>query len=448
MKINDILTVKIEKLVYGLEGLTRIPLDGNDNFVVFVKGAMPNETVEIKITSISKNFAKAEIINIIEASKYRIKPFCPYYNACGSCLGQYMEYDYLAQQKAEILNDIFKNNYEGEITLEKSPDIYGYRHKVQFPTSRTKNSKRLLIGYYRQNSHELTNIKFCKMHPAIIDEILDYTRQNLPLEITCYDEKKHKGLLKNLLFRITKTGILMTFILNDNKIHPALEEFCTKLSQNFSQIKGIFANFNSKKTNRILSDESKKILGQDFIIENLEDKNYKMGPTSFFQVNPNAAKILFDEVKKHTKNSKNILDAFGGVGAIGIWTASGETKITLLEENVEATNFAKENFALNGIKNYEILAGDANLNFINLEKEGKTFDFTIIDPPRKGASKEGLIHLSKITNKIIYVSCNPTTLKRDADILKDLGFEIKSFKGFDLFPYTHHIECVSVFERD
>ncbi len=450
MKINDTLKVKIEKLVFGLEGLARVSSKDNDNFVIFVKGALVDEIVEIKITAVLKSYAKAEIINIIEPSKYRTKPVCPYYNACGSCSGQYMDYDYLVFQKAEILKDIFKNIYDKEIKVQKSPQIYEYRHKVQFPTQRTKNSKRLLIGYYRQNSHDLTNIKFCKMQPKIIDDILNYTRENLPVEISCYNEKKHKGILKNILFRITAGGILMTFVLNDTKIHPLLNKFSNDLTENFKEIKGIFANLNPQKSNKILSNESHKILGQEYIIEKLGNKKYKLGPTSFFQVNPSAAELLFDEVKNNAKDAETILDAFGGVGAIGIWLAdilNSGCKITLLEENLEATAYAKENFELNNIKNYEILEGDANLNFDNLEKENRCFDCAIVDPPRKGVEKEGLIKLSKITNKIIYVSCNPTTLKRDAQILKELGFNLKSLEGFDLFPYTHHIECVSLFEK-
>lgn len=439
MNIGDIRKVKIEKLVFGLLGLCHI-----DNFAIFVDNALPDEILEIEITSLFKSYAKAKIINIIEPSKYRIKPLCPYYNACGSCLGQYMEYDYLIKQKEEILKEIFSNITSNIRPFVKSPVIKGYRKKIQYPTRRTKNSKRLLIGYFKPKTHDITNLKFCMMQDDIIGQIIEYIRNNLEKDISCYDESNNKGLIKNILFRITSNGILLTFVLNETTIPNKLTDFSKKLTQNFSIIKGIFANFNPNNTNKILSNSSKKILGEDFIIETIKDKKYKMGPTSFFQINTSVMSLLFDEIKNNTNNATSIMDAFGGVGAIGIWISNLNSKITLLEENIEAIEFAKENFKLNNIKNFEIIKGDANANFKNIKNN---YDVIILDPPRKGSNLEGLKAISKLTKKIIYVSCNPMTLKRDSLILKDEGFEMSFVQGFDMFPYTHHIECLSVFEK-
>ncbi len=452
IKLNDIINIKIEKLTYGKEALARY---GEDNFVIFTKGALPDEELKVKITSLNKKFARAEIIEILKPSTHRIKPFCAIYNACGSCQNQICDYDYLIEQKTLILKDIFKNIIDEKLIypIIKSPKTLNYRHKIQYCARQTKNSKRILLGYYKDNSHDLTNIKFCPTQPEIINSIAQFIKDNFPLD--CYDEKTHKGLLKNVLFRINSSNneILLTLVFNleqDNLINfeSPIFKFSKKISSQFKELKGIFINFNPLKTNNILGKETIKIFGEDCIIEKLKNKKYYIGSTSFFQINPCAAELLFDVVKNSIKNNSTILDAYGGVGAIGIYTSEKAKKITLVEENENAVLMARKNFKLNNIENYEILEGDAKKHFINFEKENKKFDYVILDPPRSGCEKEGLLAISKVTNKIIYVSCNPQTLKRDILELDKENFKPKFIQGVDLFPYTYHIESVVLLERE
>ena len=452
IKLNDIINIKIEKLTYGKEALARF---GEDNFVIFVKGALPDEELKVKITSLNKKFARAEIIEILKPSPYRIKPFCPLYNACGSCQNQICDYDYLIEQKTLILKDIFKNIIDEKLIypIIKSPKTLNYRHKIQYCARQTKNSKRILLGYYKDNSHNLTNIKFCPTQPEIINSMAQFIRENFPLD--CYDEKNHKGLLKNVLSRINSSDneILLTLVLNlkqDELIdfESKIFKFSKKISAQFKELKGIFINFNPHKTNNILGKETIKILGEDYIKEQLKDKKYYIGATSFFQINPYAAEFLFDVVKNSIKNNSTILDAYGGVGAIGIYVYEKTKKITLVEENDNAILMAQKNFKLNNIENYEILKGDAKKHFINFQKENKKFDYVILDPPRSGCEKEGLLAISKVTDKIIYVSCNPQTLKRDIMELEKENFKPKFIQGVDLFPYTYHIESVVLLERE
>ena len=157
MKINDEIIVNVEKITPQGEGLCRY---GEDKFVIFIKNCLPNEKIKIKITSLNKHFARGEIIELIEPSKKRIKPFCPMYNACGSCQMQICDYDYLIELKKEILFDIFKNEKNLILPIIKSPKTKEYRHKIQFPARETKNSKRVLLGYFKENTHDITNIKF------------------------------------------------------------------------------------------------------------------------------------------------------------------------------------------------------------------------------------------------------------------------------------------------
>ena len=453
IKLNDEIIVTTEKLTSSGEAVARYT---EDKLVVFVKNALPDEKLKIKITHVNKRFLKGEITEIIEPSVNRIKPFCRIYNACGSCNFQICSYDYQIKQKNIILKELFQDITDNIYPVIKSPEEINWRHKVQFPTRETKNSKRVKIGYFKENSHDITDIKFCPVQPEIINEITEFLRKNYTLG--CYIEKNKKGHLKNILFRISHNSgdILLTFVLNlkeqefKNETKDYFKKFSDKIKSEFKHIKGVFVNFNFEHTNKIVGNTTLKISGEDFIEEKLNDKTYKIGSVSFFQVNPKSAVNLFNIVKENIKDNSTILDAYGGVGAIGIYVSNKAKSITLVEENKNATACAEENFKINNIKNFEILTGDAKEQFIKFKRENKKFDYVILDPPRSGCDIKdgGLDIISSLTDNIIYVSCNPITLKRDAKYLAENNFKLNSVTGVDLFPHTFHIECVAVFERN
>lgn len=456
INLNDEIVGKVEKMTFGGDGIIRF---GEEKFVVFVKGAVVLDYLKVKIISKNKTYAKAEIIEIITPSKYRVKPICPIYNACGSCQVQNYDYDFLIEQKTVVLKDIFKDIYDEEKIkpVLKSPKILEYRNKIIYPCRETKNSKRVLIGYFKNNSHDLTDVKFCPIQPEIINKIAQFIRENY--KSGCYFEKTNKGLLKNILFRINslQTGVLATFILNSDekgflKYKNQFSNFIDDLIKNFPIIKGVFINFNNKKTNTILGSKTFKLFGEDYIIENLEDKKYKVGATGFFQVNPAAASVLFNIVKENIEENigekATILDAYGGVGAIGIFVSEKTKKITLVEENENAIEMAEDNYKLNNVENFEIIKGDVKKHLFDFQNENKMFDCVILDPPRAGSDKEVLDVVSKLTKKIIYVSCNPQTLKRDIIYLLKQNFKVQLIQGVDLFPYTYHIETVAVLRND
>lgn len=453
MNINDEIVGKVEKLTPTGEAIIRY---GENKLVIFVKGVLEDEVIRLKIVSKNKNFLKGEVVEIITPSVHRIKPFCPVYNACGSCNFQICDYSYQIAQKDKILREIFKDVVDENLInpFIKSPAEKQYRHKIQFPARETKISKRVLLGYFKENSHNLTDIKFCSTQPEIINKIAEFIRKNYFLG--CYTEKTKKGLLKNVVIRINSSldSMLVTLVLNIKKTDlknykKNLSDFAKNLKSEFQEIKGIFLNFNPCCNNKILTDEYENILGEEFIIENLSDKKYFIGASSFFQVNPKSAVNLFNEVKRNVDKNSSILDAYGGVGAIGIYVSDSTKSITLVEENSNATKCAEKNFVLNNIKNYKILTGDAKEHFLKFKKEKKYFDCVILDPPRSGCDIKdgGLDVISSLTNKIIYVSCNPMTLKRDSIYLKSIGFKVKSLTGVDMFPNTFHIEAVMVLER-
>lgn len=452
LKINDVIELEIEKLTYGSTALARY---GKEKYVIFVPNAVPKDIVKVKIIKLNKKFAQGEIVEIIKESEFRTKPFCALYKPCGSCSFQNINYESLIKEKQIVLEDIYKNVIDKDkiLPIIKSPQTKEYRHKIQYPTRQTKNSKRILMGYYKQNSHEIINIKHCPIQPKIIDDIAMYIRENFKLD--CYNEAKNTGILRNFVARVANENqdILVVFVINtkekvyDKKYRSYFEKFSKKLMQEFMNIKGCFVNFNALKTNLILTLDTKLILGRDSVIEELGDKKYKIGPNSFFQVNPSCAEKMFDFIKENINENSTILDAYGGVGAIGIYLSDKAKKITLVEENLNAIENARENFKMNNILNFEIFEGDAMKNILNFQKENKKFDYVILDPPRSGCGAEGLKAISKIANKIIYVSCNPQTQKRDIAVLNKDGFKLKLIQGVDLFPFTYHIESVAILEK-
>lgn len=447
MKINDEYTVKIEKITNLGFGLAKI-----DGFVVFVKDACPEDVAKIKITKVNKNFANGKIIELIKPSKHRVKPFCPMQKVCGACQLQFIDYDYQLELKQQIVQDAMKTIGNLDIEIPKpipSPEIKNYRHKIQYPVTETKNSKRILAGYYKPGTHEIVNIKYCPIQPEICDKIIEFIREKaFDYGISGFNEKKHSGDLRHIVIRSSlATGKnLVILVVNATKTFDRLNDFAKCIFEEFYEVAGVCANFNSKKTNVILGNKTECLAGKDFVKERILDKTFRIGPNTFFQVNPKSAENIFRYVKEYIQNNFEnpiILDAYAGITSFGICISDICKKVVSVEENKEATELARETAKVNNIENVEIHNQDAAKFF---EKEKRKFDAIILDPPRKGCTKESLDEACRLSKgKIIYVSCNPATLARDLKYLKEeKGATIESIQPFDMFCHTYHIENVAI----
>lgn len=454
MQINDIFEVKTEKMLYEGKALARI-----DNFPVFIENACTDDVLKIRITKVNKNYAEGLTEEIIKPSSYRVTPICSLHNVCGSCNWQYMEYGRQTEEKRNIVAETIKHITGDDIEINKtvqSPKISEYRCKVQYPVSQTKVSKRILAGYYKKNSHELINVKYCPMQDKKISEILERIREEAQkLNISAYDEKKHKGLLRHIIFRESSDfkNILIVFVINSLIIPREINKLAKITSKEFPEICGICANFNTKRTNVITGETTKILTGNDFYFENLSGTKYKISANSFFQVNPYCAELIFNAVKDFVtdnfKTKPDILDAYSGVSSFGIKLSPVANKVVCVEEVKQATDNAKENMILNNVNNMEILTGDAAENFAKLVQNNVKFDICLTDPPRKGCSEEAINNLVKLSKDyIVYVSCNVSTLARDMKKLKEYGFETVSVTPFDMFPNTYHIETMAIFKRN
>lgn len=469
MRVTDEIIVDIEKLSNLGFGIAK-----HEGLVIFVESTCPGDKVKIKITKLNKNWANGQVVEIIEKSKHRVEPPCVMQNVCGGCQLQFIDYDYQLKLKKEIIVDAMRSiGSLEEVEIKDpiaSPENLHYRHKVQYPIAQTKVSRRILAGYYKPKSHEIVNIKYCPIQPEICDRIIEFIRNTAyDFAISGFDEKKHGGDLRHVVLRISKATdkVLVTLVANTPKMFENLRDFAQNIYDNFKEVSGVCVNYNAKKTNVIMGEETELVAGKDFIKERILDKTFRIGPKTFFQINPQSAENIFSFVKNYIKENFGgkclsdqaeepttdcqvklplVLDAYAGVTSFGISVSDIARKVVSVEENKEAVDLAAEIIELNEVKNVELHRMDTQKFFAKeLATKKRKFDVIILDPPRKGCTEECLesaIQLCK--GKIIYVSCNPATLARDLKFLVSKGAKVEFIQPFDMFCHTYHIESVAV----
>ena len=250
MKKGDKLELFVEKLLFEGAGLARY-----DGLPVFIDGVVPQEKVLAEILSVNKSYAKAKLVEILEPSENRVKPFCSMANICGGCCWQHVSYEEQLKQKKQIVQETIKKFAGEEIEIKDvipSPQITEFRHKIQYPVAQTKVSKRILAGYYKKSSHELVNIKHCPIQPVQIDEIVEFIREEAKkCNVSGYDETKHKGDLRHIVFRhsVAYDEILVIFVVNDLKLRNQVKALATKVFETYKNVIGCLVNFNNKKSN-------------------------------------------------------------------------------------------------------------------------------------------------------------------------------------------------------
>ena len=445
----DSLELTIEKLSSDGKGIAHY-----NGVVVFVDKTCPMDRIKAKIVKQNKSFWIGELEEILEKSPYRVKPFCPMQNVCGACQLQFIDYNYQLKLKKEIVEDAMRG-IDVEIgDVVPSPEQREFRHKIQYPIRQTQVSKRIKAGYFKPKSHEIVNIKYCPIQPAICDEIIEYIRENAPMfNIEGYDEEKHKGLLRHVVLRVSASdgNILAVLVINSDKIPERIKDFGQKLYDRFESITGITVNLNNKKTNLIMTDKTELLYGSDFVEEKICQVEFKIGSNTFFQVNPKSAENIFKYVKDYIKaNFSNavVLDAYAGISAFGLVVSDVAKRVVSVEENEQSVKMAREVKSKNHITNVDLYCDDSEKFFEReIEQKGKYYDVTILDPPRKGCSEKSLEYALKLTkSKIIYVSCNPATLARDLKYLISKGAKVEYVQPFDMFCHTYHIENVAVID--
>lgn len=452
--IPEVMTVEVEKLSNLGYGIAKV-----DGYVIFVEGACPGDTVKIRLGKKNKSYANAKVLEIVKPAPHRVEPFCPMQKVCGACQLQFIDYDYQLKLKKQIVEDTMKSIFGGEVEVRDvipSPKNREYRHKIQYPVGETRDSKRILAGYYKTGSHELVNIKYCPIQPEYCDRIIEFIRQSAQeCRISGYNEKKHAGDLRHVVIRTSNYSkkSLVILVVNSTRAFDKLKKLAHRIFAELDNISGVGVNFNSKKTNIIMGETTEILEGEGFIEEKLCDKVFKVGAQTFFQVNPESANNIFNYVKEYIRSSFEsplVLDAYAGITTFGICLSDIAKKVVSVEEVKASVDLASRVIKENSITNVELHNMDAGKFFEKeLNTKGRKFDVTVLDPPRKGCTQESLDYALKLTkSKIIYVSCNPATLARDLKYLVEKGARVEFIQPFDMFPHTYHVEDVAVIKLD
>lgn len=408
MKLNQIYETKILRLNNEGEGVGII-----DNIVTFIKGALKDEVVKVKIDEIYKNYAKASIIEIVEKSIDRRIPICPYFDYCGGCNLMHMDYNDQLKFKKEKIESIFKKICNMDITLSSinSYNTLNYRNKVVF---KVKDDK---IGFYRSKTNEIIDINECIISDIKINEVL------LKLRKFIKDNTNHK--ITEVMIRVCNDEIMISI----NKLNDDYKDEFIKL---FNYVSSIY-----------ISDEL--VHGMNSLNQKLNNLVFDVSPKSFFQVNPETAENLYNKVLSFINNSDTIVDLYSGTGTITMLLSKKARRVIGIEVVKDAVIDAKNNLLLNNIDNVEFIC-DKVENKIDTLKD-LNVDTLVMDPPRSGSDKKTLKSILEIEPKsIIYISCNPVTLARDINTLKE-KYEIKDISAFDMFPQTYHVEIVCFLER-
>ena len=425
------------------------------DLVVFVSGAVDGDRVTVKIIKIAKNYAVGRLEKILSPSPHRLSSPdpCPA-RGCGGCAYRAITYAHELELKRGSVLAAFRR--AGLPDAQVAPVLAtgktaGYRNKAQYPVTGTSDEP--VIGFFAPKSHRVTDARKCPLQPPLFGEILDeIAREIKQYKIAPYDEKTHTGLLRHIYLRASKDEkeVLLTFVLNGDAM-PHADEVVRDLTDRFPALVGIGINVNREKTNVICGDEFKTLWGKDGITDALAGVELSFSAASFYQVNRDAAELLYGKAKEIAEFSgdETLLDLFCGVGSIGLSMADAVREVVGIEIVPDAVRCANENAMRNGIKNAAFFAGDATDTeklLTGAEKAlGKELrpDAVILDPPRKGCDEKLLSFLAnRGIPKIVYISCNPETLARDAAFLAKRGYEFSTITPIDLFPRTGHVEAV------
>lgn len=451
ISVGDKVVVDIEKIVYGGEGLGFV-----NEFAIFVPMTVPNDKVEIEIISKKKTYARGIITKLLKAGEERIKDITKIsFEDFHGCDFGMLEYNSQLKYKTELVKDVMeKIGGVKDVPVEfiigaDEEDRKNYRNKVIEPFALDKN-KKIVTGMFKRKSHEVfevgENILSSNLANKIINNVKKLLNKN---KISAYKEKEHKGILRHIMVRTNSANeAMLVLIINSKKVPKDVEEFLKGVYENTEEIKSVYVSLNNEITNVALGKENIHLFGEKYIKENINGINFNISPDSFFQINVNQTKKLYEMGISFFDNIENkyIVDAFSGTGTIGMILSKKAEKVYSIEIVKSAVKDGIRTAKENNIENIEFITGDVNKELLNLIEKGKRVDSVIFDPPRKGIEEESLIKLAghKI-EEIVYISCNPSTFARDSKILINEGYKLEKIQPVDMFPQTSHIEVIGKF---
>ena len=427
-----------------------------EGFTVFVEGGLIQDKVKVRINKSKKNYAVGDIVEIIEKSPFRVDRICSDdLKDCGGCQIQELDYNKQRELKTNEVKQVISRigkleNVEIHETIGMQSPCR-YRNKAQFPIQNINGST--AIGFYKKKSHDVIPTDMCVIQHDINDKIIKIIKTYIQAyNVSIYNETTHTGVLRHLVTKVgfTTNEVMVVLVANGTNL-PHLNELASVLKENIPGFKTLVLNFNKAKTNVILGKENKVLYGNGKINDYIGDLVFEISPLSFFQVNPVQTEVLYNKALEYAALGENdtVFDIYCGIGTISLFLAQRAKKVYGIEIVEEAIKDAKRNAEINNLDNVEFYVGKAEDVVPKMYKQGKRANVVVVDPPRKGCDEKVLDTIvSMQPDRVVYVSCNPSTLARDLAYLNEKGYKSLEVQPVDMFPHSVHIENVALIVKD
>jgi 23S rRNA (uracil-5-)-methyltransferase RumA len=439
----------IEEVVFPNKGI--IYVEGEK---VIVKNGVPGQRVRFSINKKRKGKCEGRLLEVLEKSPIEKEAECEHFGACGGCTYQNLPYEKqlnMKEKQVKELLDSVCSDYEFE-GIKASPQQMEYRNKMEFSFGDEVKDGPLALGMHKRGSfHDIVTVKDCRIvdkdYNLILQCVLEYFTNK---GTRFYHKMRHEGYLRHLLVRKgIKTNELLVDLVTTTQEEVELGELTERLLELplAGKLVGILHTLNDSLADVVQSDETKVLYGQDYFYEELLGLRFKISPFSFFQTNTLGAEVLYEAVRSYVGDTKNkmIFDLYSGTGTIAQILAPVASKVVGVEIVAEAVEAAKVNAGLNGLSNCEFIAGDVLKVIDSIEDKP---DLIVLDPPRDGIHPKALDKIIDFgVDRIVYISCKPTSLVRDLVVLQDKGYEMVKCVAVDMFPGTMHVETIVLMSR-
>lgn len=468
---GDLVTLEIEGLSHEGDGVGRA-----GGRAIFVTGGLPGEEVRARLTAIRRTYARATVADVLRPSPDRLQPPCPVYWQCGGCQFQHLAYPAELEAKTRRAADALER-IGGFRSVTVHPchgmdDPWHYRNKAQFPVgvaevaagrggrerggARLRPARELVAGLYARGTHRIVPVGDCRIqHPAnnrILEAVVRLARE---YRLEPYDEDSGRGLLRHILARVgVGSGEAMAVLLTTTAEVPKGKELARALMARVPEVVSVQQNTNPRRTNVILGPKTRVLAGKDHVTDRIGPFSFRVGAESFFQVNPAQTETLYAKAVEYAglTGTETALDLYSGTGAISLFLARGTAEVIGVEIVPRAVRDAVQNARLNGVRNVRFIEGAAERVLPALAREGLRPEVVVLDPPRKGAEPAVIDAIRRIRpRRVVYVSCEPATMARDAARLAASGdgarFRLTEVQPVDMFPQTAHVELVARLER-
>lgn len=449
LKKNDIIEVEIVDLSHEGAGVAKV-----DGRVFFVENALPSEVIRMRVLKVNKKIGFGRVEEFVKKSDQRNEHVDLAYLRTGIADLGHLSYPAQLAFKAKQVQDcLYKiagiSDVEVLETLGMDQPL-AYRNKAQVPVRRVNGQ--LETGFFRKNSHDLLPIEDFYIQDPVIDQVIVFVRDLLRrFDLKPYDEKEGTGLIRNLVVRRGHySGEIMVILVTSRPKIFRVEQLIEQLIKRSPEIVSVMQNINDRNTNAIFGKEWKTLYGQDYISDQMLGNDFQIAGPAFYQVNTEMAEKLYQTAIDFAALKANdvVIDAYSGIGTIGLSVAKHVKEVYGVEVIAEAVENSQKNATLNNITNAHYVCDTAEKAMKNWLKEGIQPTVILVDPPRKGLT-ESFIKASAQTgaDRIAYISCNVATMARDIKLYQELGYELKKVQPVDLFPQTHHVEAVSLLVR-